>query len=250
MCNYLNDPTVYDDEALLRGAVFHTNMGLWGPAAPALRCSPSTVLLSFLRVLRSRHFIVSFEVALSIQRLIQRSGPELTEPAWDTLCQIMEALADNMAHYEKNGVQRNNSVSIIFHETLNDVEGKLRRHEINANSDMIYNLIEKVADERSETSVFNLIEYRANRISAARPKWLQALSVFMERFYRQNRKTNIRVKAIVALIHIMDINRAAYEEEILERIVIPNFINIHQESDVVVSTGSLLQNNFVKLTQN
>ncbi|XP_055707088.1 tuberin isoform X2 [Phlebotomus papatasi] len=238
MCNYLNDPTVYDDEALLRGAVFHTNMGLWGPAAPALRCSPSTVLLSFLRVLRSRHFIVSFEVALSIQRLIQRSGPELTEPAWDTLCQIMEALADNMAHYEKNGVQRNNSVSIIFHETLNDVEGKLRRHEINANSDMIYNLIEKVADERSETSVFNLIEYRANRISAARPKWLQALSVFMERFYRQNRKTNIRVKAIVALIHIMDINRAAYEEEILERIVIPNFINIHQESDVVVRSAA------------
>ncbi|XP_059607432.1 tuberin [Phlebotomus argentipes] len=241
MCNYLNDPAVYDDEVLLRGAVFHTNMGLWGPAAPALRCSPSTVLLSFLRVLRSRHFIVSFEVALSIQRLIQRSGAELTEPAWDTLCQIMDALADNMAHYDRDGAPRSNCVSKIFHETLDDVEMKLRRHEINANADMIYNLIEKVADDRSEASVFNLIEYRASRISASRPKWLQALSVFMERFYRQNRKTNIRVKAIVSLIQIMDINRAAYEEEILERIVIPNFSNIHQESDVVVrSTAAKL----------
>ncbi|GAB0090874.1 Tuberin [Sergentomyia squamirostris] len=237
MCSFLNDSAMYGNEALLRGAVFHTNMGLWGPAAPALRCSPSTVLLSFLRVLKSRHFIVSYEVALSIQRLIQRSGRDLTEPTWDTLCEIMEALADNMAFYLKNGVQRNNDVSKIFHETLDDIEMKLRRCEINANADMIYNLVEKVADDRSEASVFNLIEYRANKISAARSKWLQALSVFMERFYKQTRKTNIRVKAIVSLMQIMDINRAAYEEEILERIVIPTFLNIHQESDVAVRSA-------------
>lgn len=53
MCNILNDSTMYADEALLRGAVFHINMGLWGSAGsvvPMLRCSPSTVLLSFLHV--------------------------------------------------------------------------------------------------------------------------------------------------------------------------------------------------------
>lgn len=53
MCNILNDKSMYSDEALLRGAVFHINMGLWGSSGsvvPMLRCSPSTVLLSFLNV--------------------------------------------------------------------------------------------------------------------------------------------------------------------------------------------------------
>lgn len=50
MCKILNDELMYTDEALLRGAVFHINMGLWGSAVPRLRCSPSTVLTSFLHV--------------------------------------------------------------------------------------------------------------------------------------------------------------------------------------------------------
>lgn len=52
MCNILNKSTKYD-EALLRGAVFHINMGLWGstgPVLPMFKNSPSPVLQSFLRV--------------------------------------------------------------------------------------------------------------------------------------------------------------------------------------------------------
>lgn len=51
MCNILNDKTFYRDEALLRGAIFHTNVGLWGVSnVPILNCSPSIVLTSFLNV--------------------------------------------------------------------------------------------------------------------------------------------------------------------------------------------------------
>lgn len=51
MCNILNDPNMFTDEALLRGAVFHSNMGLWGSSGSIVpMCSPSTVLLSFLHV--------------------------------------------------------------------------------------------------------------------------------------------------------------------------------------------------------
>jgi tuberous sclerosis 2 len=54
MCSILNDPTYYEDAALLRGSVFHINIGLWGASAGSensmLKCSPSTVLLSFLNV--------------------------------------------------------------------------------------------------------------------------------------------------------------------------------------------------------
>lgn len=53
MCNILSDREMYADETLLRGAVFHINMGLWGQSGslvPMLRCSPATVLASFRNV--------------------------------------------------------------------------------------------------------------------------------------------------------------------------------------------------------
>lgn len=60
MCNILDDSSMYCDEALLRGAVFHINMGLWGSSGvlvPMLRCSPSTVLQSFLHVCFHRFYL-------------------------------------------------------------------------------------------------------------------------------------------------------------------------------------------------
>lgn len=59
MCKILNDELMYTDEALLRGAVFHINMGLWGSAVPKLRCSPSTVLTSFLHVSDKKEYIAN-----------------------------------------------------------------------------------------------------------------------------------------------------------------------------------------------
>lgn len=53
MVNILNDPGMYMDEAVLRGAVFHINMNQFGTSTGSTavpRCSPSTVLQSFLNV--------------------------------------------------------------------------------------------------------------------------------------------------------------------------------------------------------
>ena len=77
------------------------------------------------------------------------------------------------------------------------------------------------------------MDYLSNKISATRPQWIQSLNYFMERFYKM-KKTNIRVKAVLCLKKIMENNRAAYEEEILERIVIPHLANIAQEPDIAV----------------
>lgn len=53
MCNILNDRNLYHDDFLLRGAVFHLNMNIFG-APMVFQVSPlfyaSMVLNSFLRV--------------------------------------------------------------------------------------------------------------------------------------------------------------------------------------------------------
>lgn len=98
MCNILNEQTLHHDAPLLRGAVFHINMGVWGStssAASTLRCTPSMVLNSFLHSLKSGHIIVTYEVTLSIQRLINNQGKDLSEPTWDVIIDILAAIAEN-----------------------------------------------------------------------------------------------------------------------------------------------------------
>ncbi|XP_065085709.1 tuberin isoform X2 [Ochlerotatus camptorhynchus] len=243
MCNILNDKTFYRDEALLRGAIFHTNVGLWGVSGcpvPILNCSPSIVLTSFLNALKSEHVVVTYEVILSIHRLIQKSGTELNEPTWDIVCDIMNEISSNLAKYK---LPNENHVVKHFHETLDLIEELLQKGEINADPEKIYGLIEKVSIERPEASVRGLIEYMTTKISATRPQWLLELCSFMDRFYKM-KNTMIRIYAVQALVRIMAVNRAIYEEEILERIVIVHLGGIVHETDAEVRkavAGALIE---------
>lgn len=122
---------------------------------------------------------------------------------------------------------------MAFHETLSLIEVHMQRNEIALDPAHFYALIEDVAEDRPVQSVLHLIEYQARQISATRPEWLQAMALFVERFYRM-RAVNIRVRAVQALSQMMEANRAGYEEEILERVVLPKFGGVHLEPDVVV----------------
>lgn len=122
-----------------------------------------------------------------------------------------------------------------FHENITCIEKLLQdeKSKILANYDRIYDLIERVAENRPEPSVLQLIDYRSSKITATRPEWLQLLSTFVQRFYKMS-NTTIRIKVIKSLMHIMDLNRSCYEEEILERVVIPLFGQVCNETDVLL----------------
>lgn len=124
-------------------------------------------------------------------------------------------------------------VQSSFHDTLNIIEGYLLRNEIAANFENMYGLIEIVSADRPETSVFQLMKYLTLKISATQPNWLQSLSSFVERFFRMP-NLNVRMKVIQVLNEIMHDNRASYEEEILDRVVMQHFPNIHMEPDIIV----------------
>lgn len=135
-----------------------------------------------------------------------------------------------------SALPKDHIVQTAFHETLSIVETMLQNNEIAADPDPFYALIEEVSEDRSEMSVLHLIDYKALKISATKPEWLQAMYRFMDRFYRM-RTISIRVKAVQTLSQMMDVNRAAYEEEILERVVIPHFAGVHHETDMLVRTS-------------
>lgn len=244
MCQILTEPGLQNDAGLLRGAVFHINMGVWGsssPAAVTLRCTPTMTLNSFLKSLYSGHIIVTYEVVLSVQRLIQNQSLELTEPTWDVVLDILSAVADNN---KKLSLSCDNVVQRHFHETLDSIEEMAKDPKISVDVKKVYSLIEKVCEERSVASVERLIEYRSSHIKPSKGNWLQELYDFIERFYKKMSNTMIRVRAIEALAQIMQENRAAYEEEILDQVVMQHFSNLLHERDqmVRVAVANLLIN--------
>lgn len=126
-------------------------------------------------------------------------------------------------------------MQINFHENIDCIEKLLQdeRAQVLGNVDRIYDLIERVADRRSEASVLGLIDYRTRRVTATRPEWLQVLTQFVRRYYRMA-NVNVRIKTIDSLVQIMNQNRSCYEEEILDRVVVTQLAQIHQEPSVQV----------------
>lgn len=212
--------------------------------------------------------IVTYEVIIGIQRLIDVSGRDLSEPSWDVLCEVLKTIADNISYYGKvlneyrgiqthsikpnflhqfpesvNELPRETVIQNAYHDTLDKIELLIQRNEAATDLQSIYSVIEYVCEYRSEESVIRLMEFRATKLTPTQSHWLQELNTFMMRFFRMQNFT-IRCTALKILSRIMEMNKSAYEEEILESIVIPIFANISQETDARIRTnvGKLLLN--------
>jgi tuberous sclerosis 2 len=110
MTTMLNDSRYYVDAQVLRGAVFHINMNLWGgnnnsSLQNGMKYS-STVLSSYLKVLQSGYIIVTYEVILSMQTLLNKCGRELSEPSWDIVVEILESIVENIGKYRSELLRR------------------------------------------------------------------------------------------------------------------------------------------------
>lgn len=85
-----------------------------------------------------------------------------------------------------------------------------------------------------ESSIVKLISYKFSRISPTQSGWLKQLNSLMENFYRKETSQSIRLTTIEHLKEIATINRACYEDEVLEKVVIVVFSDIAQDQDVKI----------------
>lgn len=237
MCSLLNDESRRRDEKLLCGAVYYTNLSLWGPspaATASLRFSISVVLKSFLQVIKLGYWHVSYEVLKSVQQLIEKQGSHLNELTWDLVVQILDAAVNNNQHTMRTDTTANNQIPMLFHETVTMAEGLLADTKIRVDATKFFELIERIKDHREERSVALLMSHKLEVIVVTRPRWIQSLGQFVDKFYRQESRTNIRVMCVENVQTVMRLNRAAYEDEILERVILSIFSSVTQERDVVV----------------
>lgn len=148
MTNMLNDSRYYVNSEILRGAVFHINMNLWGGNSNSLQNGikySSTVLSSYLKVLQSGYITVTFEVVLSMQTLLNKCGKDLSEPSWDIVLEILTSILESI---ERDKIQDSSDIVLRFHEIINNIETLMQENKISADVEKVHKLIERISNKR------------------------------------------------------------------------------------------------------
>ncbi|XP_052462248.1 tuberin isoform X3 [Carassius gibelio] len=229
MCRIMEESVYSEDAALLRGAVFFVGMALWGAhRLPDLKITPTLVLPSFYKAMSFANEVVSYEIVLSISRLIKKYGRELQVVTWDVLLSIVERLLQQIQ------TMGSPDLKVIVYELLSTVEELYEQNDFLGSSQTLFSLVEKCADKRPDASVLTLISYRAQSIQPAKDGWLQNLLKLMEKFFRNESRTVIRIKVLDILSFVLSTNRQLYEEELIEVVVIPQLGQIAEDRDLSV----------------
>ncbi|XP_067354049.1 tuberin isoform X3 [Channa argus] len=229
MCRIMEEKNYMDDAPLLRGAVFFVGMALWGAhRLPALKNTPTLVLPSFYKAMSCANEVVSYEIVLSITRLIKKYGRELQVVTWDILLRIIERLLQQIQ------IIGSAELKAIVYELLTTVEELYEQNGYHGSTEKFFGLVEKCADKRSDASVLTLISYRAQSIQPARDGWIQSLHRLMEKFFRNETRSVIRIKVLHILSFVLSTNRQLYEDELIEMVVIPQLSSIAEDRDLAV----------------
>nr|XP_045017591.1 tuberin isoform X2 [Jaculus jaculus] len=226
MCRIMEDRAYMEDAPLLRGAVFFVGMALWGAhRLYSLKNSPTSVLPSFYEAMTCPNEVVSYEIVLSITRLIKKYRKELQAVTWDILLTIIERLLQQLQSLDSPELRT------IVHDLLTTVEELCDQNEFHGSQERYYELVESYADQRPESSLLNLITYRAQSIHPAKDGWIHNLQVLMERFFRNESRSAVRIKVLDVLSFVLLINRQFYEEELINLVVISQLSHIPEDKD-------------------
>ncbi|XP_028310961.1 tuberin-like isoform X2 [Gouania willdenowi] len=229
MCRIMEERMYMEDAPLLRGAVFFVGMALWGAhRLPALKNTPTLVLPSFHKAMSCANEVVSYEIVLSITRLIKKYGKELQVVTWDILLGIIERLLQQIETIGSAELK-----AIVF-ELLTTVEELYEQNGYHGSTEKFFSLVEKCADKRPDASVLTLISYRAQSIQPAKDGWIQNLNHLVEKFFRNETRSIIRIEVLHILSFVLNTNRQLYEDELIETVVIPQLSGIAEDRDLAV----------------
>ncbi|XP_025084814.1 tuberin-like isoform X2 [Pomacea canaliculata] len=231
MCCMMQDKQQPVDFILLRGAVFFTGMALWGSRRVAsLKDLSSAVLPSFLEVLTYSNSSVSYEVSLSISRLINKYGKDLTHITWETVFNITQRLI----HQTETIPSMDPRISSEVHNMLTEIEHLHQMGHFLGPAERIFVIVESCGSKRPTESVCKLIDHHMKDIHPGQDKWIQNLHQLLDKFFRHETRTEVRKKALDMLSFVLSLNKHVYEADLIDKLVIPFFSHIDMDPDVKV----------------
>ncbi|XP_052788101.1 tuberin-like isoform X2 [Mya arenaria] len=238
MCTLLQESLEHTDPNVLRGAIFYIGMSLWGSRKVVqLKHTPSAVLPSFLHVLYLGNPMISYEVTLSVQRLVKKYGKEIPRATWDIILDILEMVLRQLE--QATDLSGNPRTPADLHDTLTAIEQLAGQGSFSGSIDRFFGIVELCTAKRPETSVILLISHLAKTISPDRDNWISFLFHILDKYFKHETRTKIRLKALEVLSLVLNLNKKIAEEELINSVVLPQLCHIETDSDANVRKAAM-----------
>lgn len=107
-------------------------------------------------------------------------------------------------------------------------------HSYRGSKKKLFSIIDLCSSQRPEESVVRLLDYRAISLFPTKSGWIRGLHTLMDKYYKNDHREVIRIKALEVMASVVRANRHMYEEDMLERVVLPFLRSLdHEQSRVV-----------------
>jgi len=233
LCQIIQNPDNREETALVRGAVFFIGHSLWGAQKiQSLKYSPMTVLPVFCTALDTPHQLVLYEVVVQVERLVTKHQETITAPSWEEAVSVLELLVTRLGILDDDMKQ-------LVHDHLQATIGQLEQlamtdHYAGSRS-RLYSLVESVSQISPEASVIHLVNYQhSTYLHPARAGWLDKMSSLVDKLFCQEKRQGVRLKVLGVLKEVVTSNMVLWEEQLMERCVLPYLSSIDGEADRVV----------------
>ncbi|XP_072932345.1 tuberin [Epargyreus clarus] len=222
------------DAGLVRGAVFYINMALWGPRrVPQLDVSFLAVLPAFLKALRVRQPVVTYEVVVALQSLVARAPLQLHDAAWDALLAVVRAILLQDKSFEPP----NELIHSRLHALITSIEQLHEAGQYQGDVDALLDLIDCCGHDRPEWSTMRLVSARAASLALG-GEWTGAALALAERYVRNEPRRAVRLHAFQQLVAFIRRNRCGHGEELAERVGAPLMAGVALDADAALRAAA------------
>ena len=243
LCQFIQIGEGQGNVALVRGAVCLVGRSLWGNQRIEQldSYSPMTILPTFAQALQCNNPLVIFEVTFQVDSLVKNCCYDLRATGSDAVLSLVEMLLTTIPKKVSKDVMQSNMLRCV-HNIISTFEKLVSEKKYVGSKHRLYSVIDQCSCDRQEQSVINLLTYRSNEIYPTKQGWIAMLNEMMEKYYRLEKRSSIRLKSLAIMMEVLRSNRQIYEEEILVRVVLPLLDTINQEDydDVTIQTINAL----------
>ena len=92
--------------------------------------------------------------------------------------------------------------------------------------------------------MIRLLSYRADSLYPTQPGWIRALHELMEKYYKNETRDEVRIKALQVMADVVRSNRHMYEVDLLERVVLPYTRTLDAEKSPAVRLEAIKVKDF------
>lgn len=125
----------------------------------------------------------------------------------------------------------------VINEIMNSIENYIEKGLYNGNLESYYALVEEFSADRPTESILKLIKHRSLCIMPTHHLWMTNMYNLLHKYFKKDARTEIRLKALEPIMMVYQIFKGQYEDELIERIIVPHMTSVVTDRDTMVRTA-------------